>query len=122
MRRMGRVANVSWQCWCTCIRGAVLGSLGQMPTVVIGPTILGKFTITGATTEASLGDGLPRAYGFEQLPTSQERRKAWLCAAMEKGRRVFEHRESLSTELECLLHWRLLLGVLRYGLTKVGVP
>ena len=79
MRRIGRVANASWQCRCTCIRGAVLGSPGQMPTVAIGPTILGS----SPTTAASVGDELLRAHGFEHSPTSQERREAWLCAAME---------------------------------------
>lgn len=83
------------------------GSSGQMPTAAIMPDNSRQFTITERLREASLGDGL-----------SQERRKAWLCAAMEG----LADSGSLSTELECLLLWRLLLGVLRYELTKVGVP
>jgi hypothetical protein len=83
------------------------GSSGQMPTAAIMPDNSRQFTITERLREASLGDGL-----------SQERRKAWLCAAMEG----LAGSGSLSTELECLLLWHLLLGVLRYELTKVGVP
>jgi hypothetical protein len=78
-----------------------------MPTAAIMPDNSRQFTITERLREASLGDGL-----------SQERRKAWLCTAMEG----LAGSGSLSTELECLLLWRLLLGVLRYELTKVGVP
>jgi hypothetical protein len=100
MRRMGRVANVSWQCRCTCSSGVIRANANCSHR----PNNSRQFTITGATTEASLGDGLLRPHGFEHSRRAKRGGRG-LALRGDGGVGGFLNiGVSLPTELECLLH------------------